>query len=120
VRLPLHRCLSKLLVGEFQFPSRARSSGPQETHEVLVSTKSEVAQAQLQAGDDPPREVYALLGFELTGVALAQEQAVPLHLSTLFAALSFEGMIKLAAGLPLGVLGGIPCPDGHKGHLPCR
>ena len=120
MRLPLHRCLPKLLVGKFQLPGRARSSGPQETHEVLVSTKCKVAQAQLQAGDDPPQDVYALLGFELTGVALAQEQAVQPHLSTLFAALSFEGMIKLAAGLPIGVLGGIPCPDGHKGYLPCR
>jgi hypothetical protein len=112
--------LPKLLVGEFQFPGRARSFGTQETHEVLVSTKSEVAQAQLQAGDDPPQEVYALLGFELTGVAPAQEQAISLHLSTLFAALSLEGMIELAAGLPIGVLGRIPCPDGHKGYLPCR
>jgi hypothetical protein len=120
VRLPLHRCLPKLLVGEFQLPGRARSSGPQETHEVLVSTKSEVAQAQLQAGDNPSREVYALLRFELSGVALAQEQAVQPYLSTLFAALSFEGMIELAAGLPIGVLGGIPCPGGHKGYLPCR
>ena len=120
MRLPLHRCLPKLLAGEFQLPGRARSSGPQETHEVLVSTKCEVAQAQLQAGDNPSREVYALLRFELSGVALAQEQAVPPHLSTLFAALSFEGMIKLAAGLPSGVLGGIPCPGGHKGYLPSR
>jgi hypothetical protein len=120
VRLPLHRCLPKLLVGEFQLPGRARSSGPQETHEVLVSTKSEVAQAQLQAGDNPSREVYALLRFELSGVALAQEQTVQPYLSTLFAALSFEGMIELAAELPIGVLGGIPCPGGHKGYLPCR
>jgi hypothetical protein len=112
--------LPKLLVGEFQLPGRTRSFGPQETHEVRVSTKSKVAQAQLQAGEDSPQEVYALLSFELTGVAFAQEQAVPPHLSSLFAALSFEGMIKLAAVLPPGVLGGIPCPDGHKGYLPCR
>ena len=120
MRLPLHRCLPKLLVGEFQLSRRARSPGPQETHEDRISTKSKVAQTQLQAGEDPPQEVYALLGFEPTGVALAQEQAVQPYLSTLFAAFSFEGMIELAAGLPLGVLGGIPCPDGHKGYLPCR
>jgi hypothetical protein len=68
-----------LLVGEFQLPGRARSSGPQEIHEVLVSTKSDVSQAQLQARDDPPQEVYAFLGFEPTGVPFAQEQAVQPH-----------------------------------------
>jgi hypothetical protein len=65
--------LPKLLVGEFQLPRRTRSFGPQETHEVRVSTKSKVAQAQLQARVDPPQEIYALLGFELTGVPFAQE-----------------------------------------------
>jgi hypothetical protein len=108
-----------LLVGEFQLPGRARSSGPQETHEVLVSTKSDVSQAQLQARDDPPQEVYAFLGFEPTGVPFAQEQAVQPHLPSLFAVLSLEGMIELAAGLPLDVLGGDPC-TGHKEYLPCR
>jgi hypothetical protein len=108
------------LVGEFQLSRRARSPGPQETHEDPVSTKSKVAQGQLQAGDDPPQEVYALLGFELTGVALAQEQAISPHIPSLFAALSHEGMVELAAGLPSGVLGGDPCTDGHKEYLPCR
>ena len=72
----LHRRLSKLLVGEFKLPRRARSLGPQETHEVRVSTKSKVAQAQLQARDDPSQEIYTLLGFKPTGVAIAQEQAL--------------------------------------------
>jgi len=105
------------LVGEFQLPRRARSSGPQETHEIRVPTKSDVSQAQLQAGDDPPQEVYAPLGFELTGVALAQEQAVEPNLPFLFAALSFKGMIELAAGLILGMLVGEPSNE-HKRHVP--
>jgi hypothetical protein len=109
--------LPKLLVGEFQLSRRARSPGPQETHEDPVSTKSKVAQGQLQAGDDPPQEVYALLGFELTGVALAQEQAVEPNLPFLFAALSHEGMIELAAGLILGMLVGEPSNE-HKRHVP--
>ena len=120
MRLPLHRCLSKLLVGEFKLPGRTRSFGPQETCEILVSTKSKVTQGQLQAGDDPPQEVDALVGFELTGVALAQEQAVQPNLSSLFAALSLEGMIELAARLPPDVLGGDPCTGGHKEYLLCR
>jgi hypothetical protein len=120
VRLPLHRCLPKLLVGEFQLPRRSRSFGPQETDEVRIPPKSKVAQGQLQAGDDPLQEVYLLLGLKLTGVTLAQEQAISPHIPSLFAALSHEGMVELAAGLPSGVLGGDPCTDGHKEYLPCR
>jgi hypothetical protein len=112
--------LPKLLVSERQIPRRTRSPSTQETHEVCVSTNSKVAQAQLQARENPPQEIYALLGFELTGVALAQEQAIPPHIPSLFAALSLEGMVELAARLPSGVLGGDPCTDGHKEYLPCR
>jgi hypothetical protein len=108
------------LVGEFKLPRRTRSPGTQETYEVRVPTKSKVAQGQLQAGDDPPQEVYAFLGFEPTGVPFAQEQAVQPHLPSLVTALSLEGMIELAAGLPLGVLGGGLSTEGHKEYLPYR
>jgi hypothetical protein len=116
----LHRRLPNLLVGEVQLPGRTRSFGPQETCEIRVSTKSKVTQGQLQAGDDPPQEVDALVGFKLTGVAPAQEQAVQPHLPSLVTALSLEGMIELAAGLPLGVLGGGLSTEGHKEYLPYR
>jgi hypothetical protein len=87
------------LAGEFELPHGGCSFGPQEPHEVCVSTKSKVTQAQLQAGDDPPQEIYAVLGFEPSGVPFAQVEAVPPELAPLFAILSSETMIELASAL---------------------
>jgi hypothetical protein len=92
--------------------------GPQEPHEVRIPPKSKVAQAQLQAGDDPPQKIYPLLGLELTGVALAYEHSIPPHLPYLVAALSLEGMLELAARFSLETSILDVCVGGHERYLP--
>jgi hypothetical protein len=61
------------LARELHLRCRTRSFGPKEPYEVGVSTKGKVTQAQIQAGDDPPQEIYLVLGFELMGVPLTEE-----------------------------------------------
>jgi hypothetical protein len=79
--------------------------------------KCKITQAQIQAEDDPPQEIYLVLGFELMGVPLAQQQAIQPNLALLFAVSPLEGMIELAGGLAPGVLGEDLAPE-HRESLP--
>jgi hypothetical protein len=70
----------------------------------LYAPRAQRVCADVSALQNPPRhQHYALQGVgavlqcELLGVTIAQEQAVQPHLPSLFATLTFEGMIALAA-----------------------
>jgi hypothetical protein len=95
-----------LTAREIQFLCRTRPLGPQEENEVRIPPQGNVSQAKIQTGENALQEIHPVLGFEHSGVPLAQQQTLQLHLSPILAITTPEGTLDLAVGLILYVLKG--------------